>query len=119
MAVVDGAISIDDIRQTDLTGADVDVEIRDRLISEAEAGDIVYAVPGSPLVLERSVDLLRQEAALGTIDVTVMPSMSFLDLAWVGLGIDPIEAGVRLVDGSRFRGAVDGGPGPLLVAGVP
>jgi tetrapyrrole methylase family protein/MazG family protein len=117
MAVVDGAIAIDAIYQSDLTGADVDVAIRDRLISEAEAGDIVYVVPGSPLVLEPSVDLLRQEAELGTIDVTVMPSMSFLDLAWVSLGIDPIEAGVRLVDGSRLREAVNGGPGPLLVAG--
>ena len=79
---------------------------------------VVYAVPGSPLVAERTVDLLRAD---GRVDVTVVPALSFLDLAWVALGVDPLAEGVRLVDASAFDAAwrrrgwpVPGGP--VLVA---
>ena len=51
------------------------------------------------MVLERSVQtLLRDER----VDVDVLPAMSFLDLAWARLGIDPVEAGVQLVDAYEF-----------------
>jgi tetrapyrrole methylase family protein/MazG family protein len=42
--------------------------------------------------------------------------MSFVDLAWVRLGVDPVAAGVRLVDGHRFEAEAAGERGPLLVA---
>ena len=42
--------------------------------------------------------------------------MSFLDVAWARLGIDPVEAGVRLVDGHEFADAARGERGPLLIA---
>jgi tetrapyrrole methylase family protein/MazG family protein len=55
---------------------------------DAAAPDpIVYAVPGSPLVAERTVELLR---ATSRVDLTVIPGLSFLDLAWERLGIDPL-----------------------------
>ena len=44
--------------------------------------------------------------------------MSFLDLAWERLGIDPVAAGVRLVDAERFAVEAAGDAGPLLVAQV-
>ena len=44
------------------------------------------------------------------------PALSFLDLAWDGLGVDPVAAGVRLVDGTRFAVEAAGERGPLLVA---
>ena len=46
----------------------------------------------------------------------VLPALSFLDLAWARLGIDPVEAGVRLVDGHEFAAAAAGATGPLLIA---
>ena len=76
-------------------------------------GEVVYAVPGSPLVAERTVEMLRGDPR---VDVTVVPSMSFLDLAWARLGVDPVAAGVRLVDGTRVAVEVAGERGPLLVA---
>jgi tetrapyrrole methylase family protein/MazG family protein len=79
----------------------------------ADAGDVVYAVPGSPHVAERTVDLLRLDHR---VEVRVVPSLSFLDLAWDRLGIDPVAAGVRVVDGHRFAIEAAGQPGPLLVA---
>jgi tetrapyrrole methylase family protein/MazG family protein len=42
--------------------------------------------------------------------------MSFVDLAWVLLGVDPYEEGVRLIDAHRFATAAAGQRGPLLVA---
>ncbi|MDE0268143.1 MAG: MazG family protein [Acidimicrobiaceae bacterium] len=72
--------------------------ICERLVVEAETSDILYAVPGSPLVFERSVELLR-----GSCDnIKILPAVSFLDLAWVRLGIDPMQAGVCLSDGCQF-----------------
>ncbi|HEY4377519.1 MAG TPA: MazG family protein, partial [Acidimicrobiales bacterium] len=55
-------------------------------------------------------------AADGQVEVHVVPAMSFVDLAWVRLGIDPLEDGVRLVDGHRFAERAAGERGPLLVA---
>ena len=90
--------------------------IADELLDELSTGDVLYAVPGSPRVLERTVDLLVADAAAAGVDVEVLPAMSFLDLAWVRLGIDPLEHGVRVVDGHRFAEAAAGERGPLLVA---
>ncbi len=80
----------------------------------AERGEpVVYGVPGSPLVAERTVELLRADPRVA---VTVVPALSFLDLAWARLGVDPVAAGVRLVDGTRFETEAAGERGPLLVA---
>jgi tetrapyrrole methylase family protein/MazG family protein len=92
--------------------------IADTLLAAAAdgGGPVLYAVPGSPRVLERTVDLLVADGAAAGIDVDVVPAMSFLDLAWVRLGVDPLEDGVRLVDGHRFDVAAAGERGPLLIA---
>jgi tetrapyrrole methylase family protein/MazG family protein len=79
--------------------------------------EILYAVPGSPLVLERTVrQLLERTDGDAEVVVEVLPAMSFLDVAWARLGIDPVEEGVRLVDGHDFATAAAGERGPLLVA---
>ena len=78
-----------------------------------QGGFVAYAVPGSPLVSERSVALLRDD---GRVDVEVHPALSFLDLVWARLGVDPVSQGVRLVDASSFVSEAAGDPGPLLVA---
>jgi tetrapyrrole methylase family protein/MazG family protein len=92
-------------------------QIVDDLIAAADAGgEVLYAVPGSPRVLERTVDLLDAAAAEGRIDLEVLAGLSFTDLAWVRLGVDPYEDGVRLIDGHRFEVAAAGQRGPLLVA---
>ncbi|MEM8926389.1 MAG: MazG nucleotide pyrophosphohydrolase domain-containing protein [Actinomycetota bacterium] len=87
--------------------------IVDRLLAASADGPVLYVVPGSPLVLEESVRRLRTD---DRIEVDVLPGLSFLDLAWARLGIDPVDAGVRLVDGHRFATEAAGERGPLLVA---
>ena len=87
--------------------------IVEALVSSAEReGRVVYAVPGSPIVAERSVELLRLDPR---VDVEVLAAVSFVDLAFARLGVDPLEAGATLVDGQRFGTEVAGGKGPFLV----
>jgi tetrapyrrole methylase family protein/MazG family protein len=79
----------------------------------AAAGEpVLYLVPGSPVVAERTVELLVADPSL---EVTILPALSFLDLAWARLGVDPLALGVRLVDGRRFAVEAAGEVGPLLV----
>src|SRR3989442_8504557 len=88
---VPGATSFDDLYERAGTLEDVYQGIVGALV-EAAAGsdDVLYAVPGSPLVAERSVELLRGDPRAA---VDVIPGLSFLDLAWVRLGVDPLAAG--------------------------
>jgi tetrapyrrole methylase family protein/MazG family protein len=64
-------------------------------------------------VAERTVVLLRADPR---VSVDVVPAPSFLDLAWERLGVDPVDVGVRIVDGTVFATAAAGERGPLLVA---
>ena len=83
------------------------------LVALAATADVLYLVPGSPRVGEVSVERLIMNAA---VECSVLPAMSFLDLVWVRLGLDPVAAGLRLVDGHRFVTDVAGHTGPFLVA---
>lgn len=113
-SVVGEAISFDDVYRSAGSMDEVYATIVARLVEAAgREGTVVYAVPGSPLVAERTVELLRAEP---TIELDVRASLSFLDLAWARLGVDPLAAGVRLVDGHRFVREAAGQRGPLLVA---
>jgi tetrapyrrole methylase family protein/MazG family protein len=66
-------------------------------------------------VAEHTVELLLAD---DRVDVTLVPALSFLDLAWVRLGVDPLDDGVRIVDAHRFPVEAAGERGPLLVAQV-
>jgi len=74
---------------------------------------------GSPLVAERTVELLRADER---VDVTVVPSLSFLDLAWERLGIDRDRRGPagrrRTFPPPRRRRAWAAARGPVLSKSV-
>ena len=115
--LVAGAVSFDrHYEAADTFEAVYEAICADLVAAADEHGEILYAVPGSPRVLERTVDLLDAAAASGQVDVVVHGAMSFVDLAWIRLGIDPFENGVRLIDAHRFSEAVAGERGPFLVA---
>ncbi|QMV42250.1 bifunctional methyltransferase/pyrophosphohydrolase YabN [Cohnella cholangitidis] len=63
--------------------------------------NIVYAVPGHPMVAERTVQLLRQRAPGAGVELTLLGGESFLDQAFTRLGFDPIE-GFQLLDASEL-----------------
>ena len=113
-SLLNGDPSFDDIYDRGDSFDDVYTEIVRALGDAArEHGEVLYAVPGSPLVLERTVRLLRETEGL---DVQVVPALSFLDVAYERLGIDPIEERLRLIDGHVFATAAADESGPLLVA---
>jgi tetrapyrrole methylase family protein / MazG family protein len=115
-AALEGAHTFDDVYESAATFDDVYAAIVERLVAAAQSASperVVYAVPGSPLVAERTVELLRADAR---VQVTIVPALSFLDLAWGALEIDPLAAGVRLVDAAEFADVAATERGPFLVA---
>jgi tetrapyrrole methylase family protein/MazG family protein len=113
-AAVTDATSFDPLYESAATLDEVYAGIVDALAeAAAEHGTVLYAVPGSPLVAERAVELLLAD---DRVDVRLLPALSFVDLAWAALGVDPVAAGVRMVDGRRFGVEAAGERGPLLVA---
>ena len=81
------------------------------LATTSPNGEVLYVVPGSPVVAERTVEMLRER---DDIEVVCEPAVSVIDVACAALGIDPMAAGLRVVDAldstEPFRG-----PGPLLI----
>jgi tetrapyrrole methylase family protein/MazG family protein len=67
-----------------------------------EQGEIVYAVPGHPLVAERTVQLLLEKGPERGISVQFGGGQSFMDPLFARLQIDPIE-GFSLLDGTALR----------------
>ena len=108
------ATACDDLYRSAQSLEQVYGAIVERLVAAARRhGAALYAVPGSPAVAERSVQLLLGDSR---VNAEVHPALSFADLAWSRLGVDPLASGVRIVDGQRFAGEAAGERGPLLVA---
>lgn len=109
--------SCDDLYEQGASFEEVYAGVTQRVLAAAAQGDVVYAVPGSPLVAEKTVVLLRQAAGEQSIKLIIKPSMSFLDLAYVELGIDPI-AGLRIIDAQDFGAIGEAGEYPLMITQV-
>lgn len=113
-SVAEGAPSYDRVYEAADRLEDVYPAIVAELVADAtEHGDVLYLVPGSPVVAERTVELL---VAQDDVPVTVLPALSFLDLSWARLLVDPVAEGVTVVDGHDFAAGAAGVSGPMLVA---
>ena len=62
-----------------------------------EFGEIAYAVPGHPLVAEKSVTLLMALCESKGIEVEILPAVSFIDAMMESLKLDAVE-GVKIID---------------------
>lgn len=93
--------------------------IAEKLIEEAKKGlDVVYAVPGSPLVAEKTVVIVRDKADKAGIDLEVMPGMSFMEVLYQRLDIDPID-GLTILDAADLENLPqDDMPSALVVTQV-
>jgi tetrapyrrole methylase family protein / MazG family protein len=81
------------------------------LALNAPGGEVLYAVPGSPVVAERTVELLL---ASTEVEAILEPAVSVIDVACAALGRDPMASGLRIVDALSNTEPLRG-PGPLLV----
>jgi tetrapyrrole methylase family protein / MazG family protein len=95
-------ISFDDVYEKYETFDEVYEEISRILLEEAETKDIVYAVPGHPIVAERTVQLLLQKGREKNISVQIGGGQSFIDALCSAVKLDPIE-GFQLLDGTSLK----------------
>ncbi len=70
-----------------------------------EKGNVVYAVPGHPLVAEKSVVLLLDLCKQKGIETKLIPSVSFIDAVIESLRLDPIE-GLKIIDAFDIKDQV-------------
>ncbi len=110
-ASLDSTTSYDDWYDTADSFDELYAAIADDLVRLAkEAGEVIYVVPGSPVVAERTVELLYERP----VRVVCEPAVSVIDLACSALGRDPMAVGLRVVDALGSTEPLVG-PGPLLV----
>lgn len=77
--------------------------IADRLSALARRpGGVVYAVPGHPLVGERSVRLALQAAEGAGLPVRIVAGLSFLEPTCAAVGLDPIADGLQVLDAAAL-----------------
>ena len=85
---------------------DVYRSIAEDLIQKHEIhGDIIYGVPGHPLVAETSVKLLIKMCEKNKIDIEILPAVSFIDAVIQSLKLDPIE-GLKIIDAFDIKNQV-------------
>ena len=77
-------------------------EICETLLSHKDHDEVIYAVPGHPLVAERTVQLLFERGQESGVLIEVSGGQSFLDDVFSALHMDPIE-GFQLLDATDLR----------------
>ncbi len=96
--------SFDDIYEKHDQFDQVYEEIVGILCEKVVESDVYYAVPGHPLVAERTVQLLLEKRKEG-FQIEIQGGNSFLDPLFTALEIDPIQ-GFQMVDGTDFQGSL-------------
>ena len=67
--------------------------------------DLIYAVPGHPLVAEKSVINLIELCKENNIQYEVLPAVSFVDAMMEALQVDPIEV-VKIIDAFDMKNQI-------------
>ena len=67
--------------------------------------DLIYAVPGHPLVAEKSVINLIELCKENNVQYEVLPAVSFVDAMMEALQVDPIE-GVKIIDAFDMKNQI-------------
>ncbi len=90
--------SFDHLYETIDRFEEVYAEITRQVMAAAQQGDVVYAVPGDPLVGESTVTRLRQAAQAAGIPVEIVSGVSFIEPTLALLGLDALD-GLQVFDG--------------------
>jgi tetrapyrrole methylase family protein/MazG family protein len=97
-------VACDDLYQSHDTFDEVYQAISDRVLEMSGGGNVVYAVPGSPLVGELAVRRLLEAG----VEVEVLPAESFVDAVLAEVGYDPLDRGLQILNGHDL-------PNPLVL----
>lgn len=104
LAAIRDVIFCDDLYESAGGFDEVYSQIVDRVLSCAEEGPVVYAVPGSPLVGEFAVRRILERAP----DAAMIPAESFVDLILRRVDYDPLDRGLQILNGHDL-------PDPLIL----
>ncbi|WP_459479848.1 bifunctional methyltransferase/pyrophosphohydrolase YabN [Clostridium saccharoperbutylacetonicum] len=69
----------------------------DLIVKHNSLGDLIYGVPGHPLVAEKSVFNLIELCKENNVEYKIIPAVSFIDAMIESIKIDPIE-GLKVID---------------------
>lgn len=104
LASIREIVSCDDLYEASDDFDEVYTAIADRVVTLADDGPVVYAVPGSPMIGEFAVRKI-----LELIDgVEVVPAESFVDAVLAEVGYDPLDRGLQILNGQAL-------PDPLVL----
>lgn len=78
---------------------------KDMIEEYKKRGELVYAVPGHPLVAEKSVLNLIDICKENNIQYNILPAVSFVDAMMDRLQIDPIE-GLKIIDAFDIKNQI-------------
>ncbi len=104
LASLRDVITCDDLYESRESFEDVYAAVAERVAEAGSQGDVVYAVPGSPLVGEFAV----RHLIAGSTDVEVIPAESFVDAILAEIGYDPFDRGLQILNGHEL-------PYPLVI----
>jgi tetrapyrrole methylase family protein/MazG family protein len=97
-------VSCDDLYESSDRFDDVYAAIVDRVLGASGRGNVVYAVPGSPLVGEFVVRKLLDSG----VEIEMLPAESFVDALLATVGYDPLSRGLQILNGHEL-------PAPLVL----
>jgi tetrapyrrole methylase family protein / MazG family protein len=89
--------SFDDVYEATADFNAIYATIAEHVLAAARAGDVVYAVPGDPMVAEATVKRLISSAKAESIPVEIISGVSFIEPMLAALGIDAID-GLQIHD---------------------
>lgn len=90
--------SFDHLYETIDAFEDVYATITDTLIKQAQTSDVIYAVPGDPLVGESTTTRIINSAKQHNITVEIVNGISFIEPMLAQIGIDALD-GLQIIDG--------------------
>jgi tetrapyrrole methylase family protein/MazG family protein len=98
LAALRQIVTCDDLYEGARTFEDVYAAIAERVSRAGEEGQVVYAVPGSPLVGEFAVRRLLDSGA----GIELIPAESFVDAILAEVGYDPLDRGLQILNGHEL-----------------
>lgn len=90
--------SFDDLYDTSESFETVYSTIVERLLEAVQSGDVIYAVPGDPLVGESTTTRILEKARAAGIPVEIISGISFIEPMLRLAGIDALD-GLQIFDG--------------------
>src|SRR5712691_10218778 len=78
--------------------------IAEEVCTLAAQQPVIYAVPGHPLVGETSVQLILQLARERGLSTSIVAGLSLLESACIALELDPLGAGIQVIDATTLAG---------------